>query len=121
MWPGLSRCWGIDQGNPLLHFWLLLPDKNLWFLTAFCNHELFTHAAYPNDKVIANSGTIECVDGDDFSPTWNVSELKLLLDEPSISWYLKLIQYTEVGQGASISRPGTEEQQHIHKVEHNET
>ena len=36
---------------------------------------------HPNDKVITNSGTIECIDGYDFSPTWDVSELQLLEDE----------------------------------------
>ena len=49
------------------------------------NH--LSHPTYPDDKVIPDSGTIECVDGDDFSPTWYVSELQLLGDEFCIVCY----------------------------------
>ena len=41
-------------------------------------HLLYTH---PNDKVITDSGTIECVNGDNFSSTWDIGELQLLGDE----------------------------------------
>ena len=73
-------------------------------------HLLYTH---PNDKVITDSGTIECVDGDDFSPTWYVSELQLLGDEFLFACCCKVF--------IRILRPGTEGQQHTHKVAHNGT
>ena len=36
---------------------------------------------HPDDKVITDNGTIESVNGDNFSSTWDIGELQLLGDE----------------------------------------
>ena len=98
----------------MLRYWPGEPPSTLLiivtWLTRFLPSFNSSHLTYPDDKVIADSGTIECVDGDDFSPTWYVGELELLGDE----FVVKKVFIR-------ISRPDTEGRQHTHKVEHNGT
>ena len=69
------------------------------------NH--LSHPTYPNDKVVPNSGTIECVDGDDFSPTWYVSELELLGDEFVVEKFVSGSRDLTLRDNNTATRSGT--------------
>ena len=76
------------------------------FIKLFCSSTSF-HLIYPDDKVITDSGTIECVDGDDLSPTWYVCKLELLGDEFVVEKFVSGSRDLTLRDNNTATRSGT--------------